>query len=507
MLLCAAVLVPATVFATTGSASAASGSLTVTTYNRQGAKVATPLVIFNVATNVRYTMTSGKTKSLAKGTYAVLASIHSTKDSSDTVGARVVKITGKTSTTIDARSGRALKFTLDKSPGGTPDVQAHLCAADSSMGVDAYNTAGKVFVIPNGSKHLHSSFSTTWQSFSNEQWVIGTSHTTIPTSLTRTVKRSSLATLTSVVKKGVAGGAETNIALQGEGSTGSCRDSMYIGLNQAEAPFTMKTHFSGGKWLVRTESIATEQGNFVGIGNQWVTKTFTGGKSYSQTNFRSAWGPGIHRPEVTTGNRIGFSTDAMFTDPGFGWQNLDGWEASQKSTVWLYKGSKLIKKQTRSNWGDADSGFQAKVPSAGWYRLKVSAQRYRPGIKYPSDLLSNKAGVWFSFYANPKKEDTAIPVSLPRLSPAGLDMTNRAKPRSTTTVNIKTQGTAAKSMTAKASFDGGKTWKSVPVRKTGTTWAATVKNPAAGTIALRAQAKTSKGYTTEVTIYRAYRIN
>lgn len=99
-----------------------------------------------------------------------------------------------------------------------------------------------------------------------------------------------------------------------------------------------------------------------------------------------------------------------------------------------------------------------------------------------------------------------MPVALPRLSVSGLNGSNTAAENSTSTVDIVTQGTAATAMTAKASFDGGKTWNSVPVKKSGGMWKATVKNQGAGIVALRAQAKTSQGYRTEVTTFRAYAV-
>src|SRR4051794_33888095 len=100
MLMAALALVPVTIWTMSGSASAASGSLTVTTYSRTGAKVKTGLTLVNLATNTSYAATSGKAKSLPKGTYVVLASIWTGQGSSNTLGARVLKVSGKARTTI-----------------------------------------------------------------------------------------------------------------------------------------------------------------------------------------------------------------------------------------------------------------------------------------------------------------------------------------------------------------------------------------------------------------------
>jgi hypothetical protein len=52
----------------------------------------------------------------------------------------------------------------------------------------------------------------------------------------------------------------------------------------------------------------------------------------------------------------------------------------------------------------------------------------------------------------------------------------------------------------------GKTWKSVRVHKTGSTWTAAVGNPPAGTVSLRIRATYTTGAYTESTVYRAYGI-
>lgn len=508
MLLAAVALVPATIWTTTASASAASGSLTVTTYDRTGAKVSTPLSLTNIATNTDYTATSGKAKSLPKGTYTVVAAIATRRDSSDTVGARVLKVgSGKTTTTIDARAGKALKMSLDKPPAGqNQELRARICGGDTfSSQVEVYNSPGKIFVIPNKSKHLRSAFAASWSGQGSESWIVTSSSTTVPSSLTKSFKRSSLANLTAWARNGPSAGLETSIMLQAGGD--QCRTDLSFGIYQENTPFTFKTHVSPGSWLVRADTWGRlNNGESTTLGFQWAQRTFTAGKSYTQTFFRSAWGPAYNVPRVS-GGHLSFDTTSMFVDPSFGSQYYPQSEASEKSLVTLSLKGKVLKKQSRTDWGSIDTAwFEKKITKKGWYLLTVSAQRYRPGLKYPSGLLSDRTGVWFSFYADPKKNKTAS-VLLPRMNPAGLDIWNRAKPGSSTTVDIKLQGKATpKSVTAKASFDGGKSWKSVPVKKSGSAWKATVKNPGSGVVALKTQTQDKGGNKTEVTIYRAYRI-
>jgi hypothetical protein len=64
----------------------------------------------------------------------------------------------------------------------------------------------------------------------------------------------------------------------------------------------------------------------------------------------------------------------------------------------------------------------------------------------------------------------------------------------------------ARTVSVQASYDNGKTWRSVAVTKSGNRWLATVKNPASGAVALRSRITTTKSEYAQVTIYRAYAI-
>lgn len=61
------------------------------------------------------------------------------------------------------------------------------------------------------------------------------------------------------------------------------------------------------------------------------------------------------------------------------------------------------------------------------------------------------------------------------------------------------------SLTIEASYDG-KTWASAPVRKTRTGWTATLNQPNAGFVSLRAKARDLSGNTVDQTILHAYEL-
>jgi hypothetical protein len=516
MLMAALALVPVTIWTMSGSASAASGSLTVTTYSRTGAKVKTGLTLVNLASNRSYSATSGKAKSLPKGTYAVMASIWTAQGSSNTLGARVLKVSGKARTTIDARSGKALKVSLDKSPGTGWDQQlsARICAG-ALYSVEAYNGPGHVYVIPNKSKNLAYGYAADWHGVQpgSAYIVSGGASTTVPGTQSHTFKKSALAPVTVSVRRGP--GLSTDVQARLQSAAGNdCQGSLGGSIFSGAPPYNAKVYASAGNWLLRAEGWAVEKDQYAGVAGFFKTVKLSAGKTVTQVLFRSAWGPADNLPYVSD-KRVYFDTSAMFTDPGFGWSGADGFEASEKSAVTLSLGGKVLKKKSRTDWGGEDAVFGYKLPRKGWYTLNVYGSRYRPGVKFPADLMSHKVNLRMNFYANPRSDKQA-PLILPRLAPLGLDLNNTAKKNSTTDVNImleqqrqspdvKYTKATAKKVTAQVSFDFGKTWKSVTVKKTGSTYKASVKNSKSGLVALRSTVVTTGGYTTEVTIYRAYR--
>ena len=64
----------------------------------------------------------------------------------------------------------------------------------------------------------------------------------------------------------------------------------------------------------------------------------------------------------------------------------------------------------------------------------------------------------------------------------------------------------AKSRKVWSSADGGKTWKAATVKHSGSTWQATVHNPASGVVALRSEVTDAAGDRSVQTVYRAYSI-
>ena|SRR5690349_3089062 len=158
-----------------------------------------------------------------------------------------------------------------------------------------------------------------------------------------------------------------------------------------------------------------------------------------------------------------------------------------------------------------------KVKKAGWYTITNTAYRYYPGITFPAGMLSTKSAVSYRFHTKPKSNALAQVFSV-TMVPIGLDRWNKAEGGSTTNVALQLNRYAQnpdakrgknpklKSLTVKMSPDGGRTWRTIGVRKINGSWTAIVPNPAAGAVTLRARATYTSGGYTDVTIYRAYGI-
>ncbi|MET8147910.1 hypothetical protein ACIBSW_25160 [Actinoplanes sp. NPDC049668] len=513
----ATVLLPVTLVSAPASAATATAYLTVITYDRSGAKLKAPLHLINLDNGQEYRGTSLKAKKLKKGKYAVLTNVYSTKDGTDTLGARVLKVSGRTTTTIDARRGKPVKLALDKNPGDAfrQELRAQICAdSDSSFTeIGAWNVPGKLFVIPNSSKRLQFAYSSNWSdgAMGNLWMVAGATKSAVPAGVSRTYRTASLATVTGRVKRGPAG--SDNVSLTLEEHT-PCHAGYGASAFSGISPVVAKIHASPGRWRLEADWWGTESGGASAhMGFDVRNLTLAAGKSYSRSFFSAAWGPGRNLPGMYS-STLRFDTSLMFTDPSYDEYS----EASERSRVTLYNGAnKVVKAQWRTDWEGKGPEFSTKIKKKGWYRLEVDAKRYRPGIKHPADMLSPRAQVTFGMKLNPKAKSRHADVILPRMVPAGLDMNNRAKANSSTvleirpdrrrnTPDLKLGKVTAKKVTAQVSFDNGKTWRSVPVKKVGGRWQATIQNPASGAVALRSRITTTKGEYAQVTIYRAYTV-
>ncbi|MFE3163093.1 hypothetical protein [Streptomyces sp. NPDC059224] len=499
------------------AAQAASGSLTVTTLGRHGAKVSTTVTVVAVPSGQTYTVKSGKRISLPSGRYLAMTDIYESATEglgTDTIGAQVVTVSGSKSVTLDARKGKPVKVSLDTPADvtGPPRVSAQVCAATmdmpSAFSAGGWNDEGALYAIPNSSKLLQFGYLAQWSG--NDSYVAVKKTTGIPAAPGGSFKRSGLATMRFSVRAGTQMGTQVDTALQAVPKTDDCTTDLMAQVRDDDAPYSATVHLTPGTWQPR-DDIFGSNGDDVSGGFPKL-RTLKAGQSLTQSFGRAAWGPMRNLPLLGQ-KSVTFSADALIGDLDIG----GDWGDVTKETVVLSKGGTTVKKQTLTDWRTGPAEFDAPVRSAGWYRLTVDAHRYRPGITFPAGMLSPRATLDWHFKVSDPAKAIVAPVFLTRFLPTGLNSHNQAAPNSTTTVDVSagraSQGpdtkltkVTAKSVRVWSSADGGKTWKAATVKRAGSAWQASVRNPASGAVALRSEVTDSAGDSSVETVYRAYAI-
>ncbi len=503
-----------------GIASAASSgaAITVTTLGRGGEKVASHITLESQNDSKQYTLGTGKKYTIAKGTYAMLTDIYNEADGTDTMAGRIVTVSGTTEVTFDARQGKEVHVSMTGVPAGYEQQFRDVRVCNDPAGfawTDAYSSPGRLFVIPDSNKLLQFAFLTTWSDPSNpaaDSYAAVASVASLPSKPNWAFHGSATATVKMTALSGPQGGSTVSMVLQPQGH--GCTLDLYAEMASGRAPLSTTVHVNAATWDLRLDE-STDNGDV--IGNFDSVKTVAGGQSYSQYYFRGVWGPAQFVPAVRS-KQIEFDTVNMFKDPGFA-SSISG-EASERSTVTVKLKGKTLTTAHATDWEGQGSDFTYRLPKAGWYSLNVDAVRYHPGITYPAGMLSPKASVSFNFHADPAV-DALAPLWTTRFVPLGLSRENSAKAGTVTTVDLfldrhpsssdqrVTPAATLHSIAAQASYDEGKTWHAVSVRKSGDTWTALVTNPgAAGTVSLRTTTtEKATGANATTTVIRAYAVD
>ncbi|GAA0439903.1 hypothetical protein Aca07nite_48330 [Actinoplanes capillaceus] len=501
---------------TAGSAVAATNTLTVTAINRSGAKVAVTTTVVNLSSAKEYRVRTGVKRTLPKGNYAVLARIST--GSAHTLGGRTVKVSGASKLTIDARQGRLVNTRLSPAPAVIDRTQSvRICSEGGTYGeveATAFSTE-TVYVIPSASKYLSYAALSHWKD-TNLVGGYATLHQTkkgVPSNPAPVFATAKLGTVTVDSRRGPSASNSAEVAVQPVG--GGCGDHMFANLGNSDQPTTGKLRLSAGKWDIRGDGYGyttSGEGRYISTFN--ATRTIAAGKSYFLRFFSAAWGPGTGLPATYQG-RIVYELGDMLADPYFtGVGGTYGGEGTVKVKASLKLGGKTLKTFTN---GPNTYGIDYRVKKAGWYTLTSTGTRYEPGFVFPAGMLSTATSVVFRFYAKKNTSGLTQTMAVQHV-PAGLNGYNQAKPGSTTNVALrlsrylkygdmkKGPNPKLKSLSTKISTDGGRTWRSVPVRKINGVWHAIVPNPAAGAVSLRTRATYTNGGYTEATVFRAYAI-
>ena len=514
-ILAASAAFPALLLGTGGAAPAAANTLTLTALNRSGGKVAISATVVNVDSRFQYTVKTGTPKTLPKGTYAVLMQINT--GSTTTLGGTAVQVSGSTKLTVDARKGKRVGLALSPTPAWLPhQITARVCAQSSpSYYVEGYGD--QVYVIPSSSKKVSFGALGWWTDMTgttDSYAVLNQTTAGVPSSPTRTYAKSALAHVLVDSRRGPGGANFSDVAVQP--AADGCGSESFAELVTSDVPTTSTLHLSPTSWSVRSDEFATAKatGNSLDIGGYSTVRKVAAGKSYGIRFYGATWGPGRSLPYIA-GGTLTYTMNDGFEDPALpdGYGSVEG---GDKATAALKFNGKTVKIKKDTGWMPTETYISYDVKKSGWFTLTNVATRYDPDFTYPAGMLSTASVATFCFPAKPKTNVLA-PVYALQMVPAGLDHYNRAKPKSTTNVAFRLsrdslpdliagKNPTVKSVTAKMSADGGKTWRSVPVKKIGGGWVALVGNPSGGAVSLLARATYTSGAYTEVAVYRAYGI-
>ncbi|MEV6814178.1 S8 family serine peptidase [Micromonospora sp. NPDC051296] len=230
---------------------------------------------------------------------------------------------------------------------------------------------------------------------------------------------------------------------------------------------------------------------------------YKGGRQYRESWNGAPYGPSFPAPRWP-GQGLTRQGDTMILDVPLhsDVQGHAGGSVADTARTALYRNGQLVGETPEHGW----AVFEVPAGEAA-YRLETSAKRSF------TDLSTEVAATWTFRSGHVSGDDFArLPASVIRFAPK-LDGQHAAPTGRTFHIPVRVEpqpGTpAAKiaSLTVEVSYDGGKTWRSAQVKKTGSEWKATVQHPrAAGHVSLRASARDTAGNTVTQRIIQAYRL-
>ncbi|MEU2338639.1 hypothetical protein ABZ608_34590 [Streptomyces sp. NPDC013172] len=498
------VLVPLLLAGASTASASAKGSLTVRTLDRSGRAVYAQVAVYNTKTNDFRYIDSNKKTSLPNGSYELVTSFVGGNSVDAAVGGHSVKVSGTTTTTFDARKGRAVKVSLSPNPGSEYDhmVSAAVCATDNSPANMSISTeAGDLYVIPNSSKAYELSYGTTYEPQSTtggDFWLASATHSRgVPSGVSATLRKSGLTTLKVSARSGPDSG-QARFSFNGEPTSGyDCSASMDILDFQRDLPNSFSVHVPAGQW-----EVGQEGHDFIYDG----FRKYAAGRTTSLTLGHAVWGPGGHLP-YTWYHQLYFGGDNPFADPEF---TAGGVLAS--GTVKLTHADKTLYSHKYSPSQEIDA--QPRIPGSGWYTITETG--HRAGL--PSGSLSTSSSLSLHFYADAGKNQQ-IRDYITRFWPEALNSRNQAAAGSTTTVDLGMQrlGTddstigrlsdSVKSVRAWYTTDNGAHWTAATAKLSGGKWTVAVHNPVSGRVGLRSTVTDTHGDSSTTTVYNAYAVS
>ncbi|MEV1049155.1 S8 family peptidase [Streptomyces sp. NPDC049916] len=443
-----------------------------------------------------------------RGTYAVNSTVYGhPEDFSkgiDWIAQPKVAVTKNTSLTFDARKAKPVKIALPDAKAGaelfTPDFTVDSKAGGVTFGWLLDSTAGFRTLhagpqVTDGSLAQH--WTGTWTRGASTQYDIAVGGTV--KKLATGYERKFTAGQLARVKIGMGAAAPKKTGSVSATGTLPTSGGGWIASVEQKLPGTRTLYLSTAdqvRWgLEFSQFGAPDADGFPAYEAGYRVAeeaAYKAGRTYSRSVNTGVFGPLVDGEFGVF--RQGDEITGMLPMLADGKGNAGGMELSSATTV-LHRDGKKIGQNNDPLSGDG----AFKVP-AGPAAYKLSASVRHSARISP---LSTRVDASWTFRSK-KAEFAQLPVSTVRFTPAiGAD--GRAGAGRTVSVPVKVHGAAAgrnlKSLKTYVSYNGGKTWKKVAVKK----GKITVKNPAKGkAISFAATATDRKGNVSSVRIYGAY---
>ncbi|MDX3659440.1 S8 family serine peptidase [Streptomyces sp. ID05-26A] len=304
--------------------------------------------------------------------------------------------------------------------------------------------------------------------------------TRVPANVQRSVKDRELARVNSITHARVPG----SVGQRDSGASGPL-------------PLRLKEFYTPGVDWAGSLTEFTKLGEWPSLGFQSsiTPRVFKLGKTVTEHWNSAVYGPGVpHVPgTVRFAGRVG---NVLRLDlPLQGSQGMYGYSPSAGRTTVTVDG-KVISDQPESGY--------AYIPDA-----PAEKKRYTVHTEATRDSFSSRVTADWSFTSEhvPGDQFQSVPLLAVRFAPA-LDENNRAGRVLTVPITVERNGTGTvtniKDPAVQVSYDEGKTWKPVPLRKTRAGWQITLLHPhGAKNVSFKAKAADAGG-DVQQTIIRAY---
>ena len=499
------------------AAPAASFQLTVRIIDRSG-QLAKPidLQFLNLASGNNIDLGQGTTHKVRAGHYNVAAWIGTGTGNAQTftLADRIIDVTRNRTITIDARQGRRVRVLLN-APGAVrellefaPIVHGDWAFNPWSIGdsINGGTLAAPAYVVPMKAKGVTLYTYTIWEKKGNSVTqpspfrydIINVFRGGLPAHPTYTVRQSALARV-SVGVRATDRNQQATLELSPMSNTGPPLP-LNAGTTLGATPVKRLTTYRspGYQWqpLVDLTSPYGEIRDFVLNMNP-----------YRRGHFTERYFAAVLAPQAENGPNASVEGQRMQVSAGFPLLGDplhigDTDEDSGLTTrMRLYSGARLLASSHGGN-------LNLRIPAARhWYSLHIDAAR-TPG----ATLSTHIHAIWrFTAHGSTGGFFFTPQIYACQLVPAGLDWRNRAAAGVTTPVRLRVYGPGSVTpillhvVRAKASNDDGKTWHSVTVRRQGSHYVLSVRNPQqAGFVSLRVYVQDRSGRSEWLSVIHAY---